>query len=176
VLRGLVATFCQDWPRWQRAAAAAANLDALASLAVAAEELAAACPDVCTPRVLPPPLGDGDGGGNNAPFLRAVGLRHPCVAALTSGASFVPNDTALGGSSGAPDGAVDAPFLLLTGPNMGGKSTLLRQVRVYYTLHPITPYTLLHPTPYHILHPITSYTLLHPTPYYTLHPITPYTL
>jgi hypothetical protein len=36
------------------------------------------------------------------------------------GGGFVPNDTALGGA--AP------PFLLLTGPNMGGKSTLLRQV------------------------------------------------
>jgi hypothetical protein len=41
----------------QRAAEAAANLDALCSLAIAAEELAAACPDVCTPRVLPQPTG-----------------------------------------------------------------------------------------------------------------------
>jgi DNA mismatch repair protein MSH6 len=53
--------------------------------------------------------------------MKTVGLRHPCVAALASGRSFVPNDTALGGEK-------DAPFLLLTGPNMGGKSTLLRQV------------------------------------------------
>ena len=117
VLRGLVAKFCADWPRWQRAAEAAANLDALCSLAIAAEELAAACQDVCTPRVLPQPA---HGPYAYEPYLRTEGLRHPCVAALTSGATFVPNDTALGGEK-------DAPFLLLTGPNMGGKSTLLRQ-------------------------------------------------
>ena len=35
-------------------------------------------------------------------------------------ADYIPNDTALGG---------DAPgMIILTGPNMGGKSTLLRQV------------------------------------------------
>jgi DNA mismatch repair protein MSH6 len=33
----------------------------------------------------------------------------------------VPNDVNLGGEQ-------HAPFMLLTGPNMGGKSTLLRQV------------------------------------------------
>lgn len=37
-----------------------------------------------------------------------------------SGGSFVPNDIHLGGTH--------ANFVLLTGPNMGGKSTLLRQV------------------------------------------------
>ncbi|CAG8613818.1 1745_t:CDS:2, partial [Scutellospora calospora] len=45
-------------------------------------------------------------------------LRHPC---FISGAAldFIPNDTFLGG---------DQPnMILLTGPNMGGKSTLLRQ-------------------------------------------------
>ncbi|CAG8589017.1 12391_t:CDS:10, partial [Gigaspora rosea] len=45
-------------------------------------------------------------------------LRHPC---FTAGAAFdfIPNDTFLGG---------DQPnMILLTGPNMGGKSTLLRQ-------------------------------------------------
>ena len=41
---------------------------------------------------------------------------------LASGSSFVPNDIRLGGQ--APG------FIVLTGPNMGGKSTLLRQVSV----------------------------------------------
>jgi DNA mismatch repair protein MSH6 len=46
-------------------------------------------------------------------------LRHPCV--VSQGKSdFIPNDTTLGGDE--PD------MILLTGPNMGGKSTLLRQV------------------------------------------------
>ncbi len=42
---------------------------------------------------------------------------------IASGGSFVPNDIQLGG---------EAPgFIVLTGPNMGGKSTLLRQVRLH---------------------------------------------
>jgi DNA mismatch repair protein MutS len=45
--------------------------------------------------------------------------RHPVVAAaLPAGASFVPNDCDL---------SVDRRLLLLTGPNMAGKSTYLRQ-------------------------------------------------
>ena len=136
VLRGLVGKFCEEWPRWRRAAEAAANLDALSSLAAHAEELAATCPDACTPVVRASPAGE-----DARPYLRAEKLRHPCVAALPSGASFVPNDTALGegrdrgrdrgdveGEDSVASGSGSAPFLMLTGPNMGGKSTLLRQV------------------------------------------------
>jgi DNA mismatch repair protein MSH6 len=108
---------------WAAAADAAAELDALCSLAVASHEMAASGP-VCTPRVLPPPLA---GAPRGAHALAVTALRHPCAPALTAGGGatggaggFVPNDTSLGGTS--------APMLLLTGPNMGGKSTLLRQV------------------------------------------------
>ncbi|KAJ3106424.1 DNA mismatch repair protein msh6 [Phlyctochytrium planicorne] len=45
-------------------------------------------------------------------------LRHPCVI-TDAGKDFIPNDLALGGDS--------SRIVLLTGPNMGGKSTLLRQ-------------------------------------------------
>ena len=113
VLRALVAKFCDDWPRWRRAAEAAAALDALSSLAEHADEIAGSFPESCTPSVIAP--------GSGPPSLDAVRLRHPCAPALASGESFVPNDTKLGGGD-------DAPFLLLTGPNMGGKSTLIRQV------------------------------------------------
>lgn len=44
--------------------------------------------------------------------------RHPCISNVES---FVPNDTFIG-TEGHPS------ILLLTGPNMGGKSTLMRQV------------------------------------------------
>jgi len=55
---------------------------------------------------------------NAEPLFEAKELRHPCVI-LTGSNSFIPNDITLGG---------DEPnFVLLTGPNMGGKSTLLRQ-------------------------------------------------
>jgi DNA mismatch repair protein MSH6 len=53
-------------------------------------------------------------------MFRATQLRHPAGLASTGCGSFVPNDIVLGGSA--------AGFILLTGPNMGGKSTLLRQV------------------------------------------------
>jgi len=44
--------------------------------------------------------------------------RHPCLVTMQH-ADQIPNDTHLGGEK--------ASLLLLTGPNMGGKSTLLRQ-------------------------------------------------
>tara|TARA_R110000751_G_scaffold31211_14_gene79640 strand:- start:7297 stop:9369 length:2073 start_codon:yes stop_codon:yes gene_type:complete len=55
------------------------------------------------------------------------GGRHPVVeqALRRQGESFVPNDCDL--SADAPDGAAALPVWLLTGPNMAGKSTYLRQ-------------------------------------------------
>lgn len=52
--------------------------------------------------------------------FHAKQLRHPAGIGTTSCGSFVPNDITLGGGS--------PTFILLTGPNMGGKSTMLRQV------------------------------------------------
>jgi DNA mismatch repair protein MutS len=60
-----------------------------------------------------PALVDGDG-------FEVEGGRHPVVEQTTE---FVPNDAALGRGSGA-----DRRFLLVTGPNMSGKSTYMRQV------------------------------------------------
>ncbi|KAJ1740610.1 DNA mismatch repair protein msh6 [Coemansia sp. RSA 1086] len=51
-------------------------------------------------------------------------LRHPCVALGRGGSDFVANDIKLGRRSGEDA----ATMVLLTGPNMGGKSTLLRQI------------------------------------------------
>jgi DNA mismatch repair protein MutS len=52
------------------------------------------------------------------PILEVQEGRHPVVEALRPSEPFVPNDLHLGG---------DAPVVILTGPNMGGKSTFLRQ-------------------------------------------------
>ncbi|KAK9930743.1 hypothetical protein M0R45_027771 [Rubus argutus] len=56
------------------------------------------------------------------PHFSAKSLGHPVLRSDSLGkGTFVPNDITLGGSG-------YASFILLTGPNMGGKSTLLRQV------------------------------------------------
>jgi DNA mismatch repair protein MutS len=79
-----------------------ATLDVLAGLA----ETATVC------NYTKPLVGDGD-------EIIALDLRHPVVERLASGA-FVPNDVMLNGST--------RQLVILTGPNMGGKSTYLRQV------------------------------------------------
>ncbi len=52
------------------------------------------------------------------PVLEIVDGRHPVVEAMRRREPFIPNDTSLGPSS---------RLMILTGPNMGGKSTFLRQ-------------------------------------------------
>ncbi|MGD9721355.1 MAG: DNA mismatch repair protein MutS [Pirellulales bacterium] len=54
------------------------------------------------------------------PILQIVDGRHPVLDSLLAEGSFVPNDTQCGGEAGT--------VLLITGPNMAGKSTFIRQV------------------------------------------------
>lgn len=55
------------------------------------------------------------------PFFQVKALRNATQIRLSGAGAFVPNDIDLGTHK--------APFMLLTGPNTGGKSTLMRQVR-----------------------------------------------
>ena len=80
-----------------------ATVDVLAALA----ELAAARNYVRPVLVAEPVLAVRDG-------------RHPVLDVILPPGTFVPNDTHLGGDAGT--------FWLVTGPNMAGKSTFLRQV------------------------------------------------
>ncbi len=95
--------------RVQTLADALARLDALCSLATVAAEH-----DYCRPTLLE----DAD-----APRLEIRGGRHPVVERTQS--SFVPNDAALN---------QDARVALITGPNMSGKSTYMRQVALIVLL------------------------------------------
>ena len=88
-------------PRIQDTARALATLDVLAALAETA----------AISNFTKPHVHEGD------EFL-AVDARHPVVERYTAGA-FVPNDIDLNGST--------RQLVILTGPNMGGKSTYLRQ-------------------------------------------------
>lgn len=85
------------------------ELDALLSLATASRSLAGAS---CKPEFV-------SVGSEESACLELRNCRHP-VAAAKMGNSFVPNDTELN------VGAVPA-VVVVTGPNMGGKSTVLRQ-------------------------------------------------
>lgn len=106
VLYELLQKFASYHETWCAAVEAVANLDALASLAIGAVSV----PGSCRPKI----LRDSE---TSAPIFKATQLRHPNL--IVKG-SFVPNDVQLGGE--------EANFMVLTGANMGGKSTLLRQV------------------------------------------------
>jgi DNA mismatch repair protein MutS len=89
-------------PRLLATAEALAALDVLAGLA----ELAA------TRNFARPELAD-------EPVLEVADGRHPVLDQSLPAGTFVPNDITLGGADGR--------FWLITGPNMAGKSTFLRQ-------------------------------------------------
>ena len=59
---------------------------------------------------------------NNETTTDIVAGRHPVVEALLKESRFIPNDSCIG--------APDRRFVVLTGPNMSGKSTIMRQVAV----------------------------------------------
>lgn len=61
-----------------------------------------------------------------SPSIKVIQGRHPCVEHTFNSSEFIPNDLHLGCSSSS-NGVHSARVLLLSGPNMGGKSTLLRQ-------------------------------------------------
>jgi len=89
-------------PRVLDTARAVAGLDVLAGLAETAT----------VSNYTKPHVHDGD-------EMIALDVRHPVVERLAAGA-FVPNDITLNGTT--------HQLVILTGPNMGGKSTYLRQV------------------------------------------------
>ena len=92
---------------WTQLVSILAEVDCLASLALVSE-------GQCRPELLPY-----EGEYADTSYFEIKGMVHPCVQ-LQDGRSFIPNDTLIDPSNGQG-------VLLVTGPNMGGKSTLLRQ-------------------------------------------------
>ncbi len=96
----LVEQLAEDLSPLQTSAAALAELDALAAFAERARTLDYVQPQLC-----------------ETPGVRIEGGRHPVVEQALD-APFVPNDVRLDSRR---------RMLLITGPNMGGKSTYMRQ-------------------------------------------------
>lgn len=92
-----------EFSRIQRTATSVAVLDTLCSLAQVAEDYHYVCPEVTNDRVLD--IREG---------------RHPVVERMLGGMPFVPNDTFLNCDTDR--------CAIITGPNMAGKSTYMRQV------------------------------------------------
>ena len=109
ILRDLQRRVAQAAPDLLTCAAAIGDLDALASLAEAGTDLGWVRPGV-----------------SDGLRLAIAGGRHPMVEASVGTADFVPNDTVL-------DPAHEQ-IVVLTGPNMAGKSTYLRQVALIVLL------------------------------------------
>ncbi len=109
---------CQQARQIQRTAAAVATLDVLVALAQAAVS-----GDYCRPQITPH--------GPDAE-LRILDGRHPVLESLDLGQPFVPNDTVLDHR--------ENQILLITGPNMAGKSTYIRQVALITLLAHVGSY------------------------------------
>jgi len=105
--------FDSSYAVWCRAVTRLAELDALYALAKASESSDGQpmCPAELVER--------SDGA---APVLDVRNMRHPFLGG-GAGGQFVPNDFAIG--QPGPGGQASS-CLILTGPNMGGKSTTLR--------------------------------------------------
>lgn len=102
--RRLFEKFSNHYDQWKQCIDCVANLDVLGSLA----EYAGQQMVICVPEL----VSDAD-----QPFIQLEEGYHPCANAST----YIPNGLELGTAS-------EAPLSLLTGPNMGGKSTLMREV------------------------------------------------
>lgn len=89
-------------PRIQKTSSIVAELDVLNSFAEVSSRLGYVKPEV-----------------NNSREIQIVRGRHPVIEQMISDGMFVSNDTYLNGK--------DSSMLLITGPNMAGKSTYMRQ-------------------------------------------------
>lgn len=98
----LLGSVAADTPHLQRTAQALAALDVLTAFADRADRFGYCCPEI-----------------NSGTGIHIRRGRHPVIEGLTGLDRFTPNDTDLE--------AEENRLALITGPNMGGKSTFMRQ-------------------------------------------------
>ncbi|CAN7998899.1 unnamed protein product, partial [Ixodes hexagonus] len=114
IMRRIFESFDRRHVSWEAAVQCLAVLDCLLSLTQYSSSLTGAA---CTPRI----LRDGE------PRINIQGGRHPCLLKHLGGDNLIPNNIALGDYEDDDSAPRGARLSLVTGPNMGGKSTLMRQ-------------------------------------------------
>ncbi|XP_055475483.1 DNA mismatch repair protein Msh6 isoform X4 [Psammomys obesus] len=115
-MRRLFYNFDKNHKDWQSAVECIAVLDVLLCLTNYSQ---GGDGPMCRPVILLP-------GEDTQPFLELKGSRHPCITKTFFGDEFIPNDILIGCEVEAEENG-KAYCVLVTGPNMGGKSTLIRQ-------------------------------------------------
>jgi DNA mismatch repair protein MSH6 len=115
--RQMFAQFSEHYTKWKQVIDVLSELDCLQSLSVTSQNQA-----VQGASTRPELIDANDNNGQAVLELRDCS--HPVLAANRQSASFVPNDTVIGTAENS------SRFVLVSGPNMGGKSTLLRQTCV----------------------------------------------
>lgn len=113
-MRRIFHKFDEDYRYWMKAVQCLAVLDCLLSLALVSSQ---------SEGYVKPEVVSAVSANAGVPFLDIEEGVHPCVATTFGNGDFIPNSVGLG-----IDGAGE--MMLLSGPNMGGKSTLLRQTCV----------------------------------------------
>jgi DNA mismatch repair protein MutS len=103
IFEGLRSQVAKELSRLQRVARIIAELDTFSCMATVADRGRYVRPEV-----------------DDSPELSIVDGRHPVLDRILSSDQFVPNDTHLG--------VEGTEIIVLTGPNMAGKSTYIRQV------------------------------------------------
>ncbi|CAB3233361.1 unnamed protein product [Arctia plantaginis] len=103
--RRIFEKFSTHYNQWETAVQCLSTLDILLAFTEFARQQTG---DVCLPELTYHE--------DKKPYIKIIEGRHPCIPIVNE---FIPNDTQLGTD--------EASLLLLTGPNMGGKSTLMRQ-------------------------------------------------
>ncbi|KAK8730183.1 hypothetical protein OTU49_008132 [Cherax quadricarinatus] len=111
ISRRIFHQFDEHHKKWEAVVQCLSVLDVLISLTCYAKEVSTVRPNVVMPEE------------KVQPFLEIRDGLHPCVTATFSGDEFIPNDVVMGGTSED----AHSNLVLVTGPNMGGKSTLMRQ-------------------------------------------------
>nr|XP_042907629.1 DNA mismatch repair protein Msh6-like [Parasteatoda tepidariorum] len=115
--RKIFELFDKHYKKWQKAVQCLSTLDVLLSLTIYCKTNEES---VCRPKFR-------SRVNNEKPYLEIIDGRHPTFSKLYTGKDYIPNSVYMGEKDNSRDGNEGGIVVLVTGPNMGGKSTLMRQ-------------------------------------------------